>query len=619
MQDWEKIAVEEIGYTHPILPSLGSLGAGLIGTVIVNPFFGFCLLGGLGYWTWQRTMSAAKQDEAIREYSCYGISLGKKQFQEYVREFGIEKVRSELLWAEENDYQLNDTALEWLDEIENPQPVVDPIDTLTQPLPWEVVSPLVPQTRPTQIESQPLTQHRSSQIQPPTTAIDPSLSQNPILASVPQIATPTVISPSNGFLNNLIPKVQNSCFIGLPRSGKDYLASLIAEEAKLKFGVKIFLLDPKGSPKEHALWAGIADRIFHFNGFEISSEQHARKIREGFSEFRQELKQTDGKHRWILVYNEFTTSCLELKAAGDTFLTRELPKLIAMGDSLQMNLWVLAQAPHMNAGLDGSIMGLFNRFLIVEPETINTMRGWGKTQLMSGINLDRATDYIRKSEMRRAVYCSAIDDEWLSIPRLARKTPYFCRETEKWIGGEPSHLGDTSAVENIQIPTPAVPRQHPGNTPVVIEIAETVATVTLELQDTTSATPRQHPSPAPAVSENTQTIAPVRFEPPPIPSSQQNPRANDLDAAVMNYFLHPTTSKEPKQPSKIKDASSIRKFGDPESVRIYGDIDSQLARSLERLVQAKKLVSPMNGYWALEDWVEPVNLRQSTSVQLSLV
>jgi hypothetical protein len=370
---------------------------------------------------------------------------------------------------------------------------------------------------------------------------------------------------SNEFLSWLMPTMQSYCFIGLPESGKDYLCSLAAQRAKQLFGVKILFLDPKGDKNEVELWRGIADETYSFEGYETSSEDHANHIRAAFDKFKELAKRSKQvaektgikQDRWLLIYNEFTTSALELKKVKDDFLAGELPKLIAMGSSLKMNFWLMAQSPQMNAGLDGSVMGLFARVLIIQPQNIGTMEGWNKAQLMTGINLTQAKRLFEKSEMKRVVFSSASHPYLRPVPRLKRPY-YFCRETETWVGEKPiasvKPVADNSSIvkpTNIEI----IPISK------VIDIPETLQG---NLQ--------------PSIAKSATSV----------PEEYQ-----DIEEAIMAYF-NGAKDKTPKPYAIIRNATSLRGFA---------SVDREaFLMAMENLVSRELIEAPVPNIWIATAW-----------------
>lgn len=548
---WYKVAAESAPDCHPVLPLIASLLMGLGILVNTSSIPAAIAGGGAGMWmSMNRAIRSGKQLDAIYD-GYYAISLDADGLRQYTIDYGIEATKAQLLDARERGFMLSEAAEDLLDR---PTPVVPTQVPLIEP--QLITTPTIQFTDNSEVLA---------------SAIEPQIIASPtttIQANVPKV--------SKDFLESLLPKLQNYCFIGLPRSGKDYLCSLMAEEAKRLFpNTKIFVINPKGDPNESPLWEGIADRMYEFVGFETSSREHVRHVKAAFEQFKNVVKESKGEHRWVLVYNEFTTSSLEFKASGDAFLASELPKLIAMGDSLKMNLWLMAQSPHMNAGLDGSVLGMFARLLIIQPENLGTFEGWQKTQLMAGVNLDRVRRVCENSEMGRAVFCSALDERWLSMPRLARKTRWYCRESEQWVGDSPESVAESlpqlpdEVTSHIVTSLPSQPPSH-----LVAELpAESVKTATFK--DSAE-------SPSHRVTElATPDLEPASLEPP-----------TPFEAVILEFF----TAAQQQQPKALRDIKQANR------IKNLGIKDSELLTNLNSLVQKSELNSPMVGYWTLPGW-----------------
>jgi hypothetical protein len=88
----------------------------------------------------------------------------------------------------------------------------------------------------------------------------------------------TTIDPD--IIRNLLgDSMKSTFFCGIQGSGKGFLVSLLAAEARRQ-GNKTFLLDPKGDEDEKSLWVGAVNRVSRFIGRkEESPETYVEKIK----------------------------------------------------------------------------------------------------------------------------------------------------------------------------------------------------------------------------------------------------------------------------------------------------------------------------------------------------
>jgi hypothetical protein len=244
----------------------------------------------------------------------------------------------------------------------------------------------------------------------------------------------TTIDPD--LIRNLLgDSMKSTFFCGIQGSGKGFLVSLLAAEARRQ-GHKIFLLDPKGDDDERSLWDGAINRVFRFVGRkEESPETYVDKIKGAIKAYS-EYAESNGKTKYtILIFDEFSSAAGKFAQTKNDklWLVNEIEDLVKLGDAAGICLWLVAQTPHCKHGIDGSLLSSLRRIIIASEDNLAQLQNWTNTTFMTGINLDDCAMMCQASPVNRAVYNSVTRD-WYAMPRLRQGETYFDRDSRQMVG-----------------------------------------------------------------------------------------------------------------------------------------------------------------------------------------
>jgi hypothetical protein len=264
----------------------------------------------------------------------------------------------------------------------------------------------------------------------PTTAIDISDYQEI------DLETRTTIDPD--IIRNLLgDSMKSTFFCGIQGSGKGFLVSLLAAEARRQ-GHKVFLLDPKGDEDEKSLWNGSVNRVSRFVGRkEDSPETYVEKIKGAIKAYV-EYAEENGKAKYtVLVFDEFSSAAGKFAStkSDKLWLTNEIEDLVKLGDAAGICLWLVAQTPHCKNGIDGSLLSSLRRIIIASEDNLAQLANWTNTQFMTGISLDECAKMCQASPVNRSVY-NSVTREWYAMPRLRQGESYFDRDSRQMVGSD---------------------------------------------------------------------------------------------------------------------------------------------------------------------------------------
>jgi hypothetical protein len=231
--------------------------------------------------------------------------------------------------------------------------------------------------------------------------------------------------------------MKSTFFCGIQGSGKGFLVSLLAAEARRQ-GHKTFLLDPKGDEDEKSLWVGAVNRVSRFGGRkEESPETYVEKIKGAIKAYC-DYAESNGKAKYtILIFDEFSSAAGKFAQTRDSklWLVNEIEDLVKLGDAAGICLWLVAQTPHCKNGIDGSLLSSLRRIIIASQDNLAQLQNWTNTTFMNGVSLDDCAQMCQASPVNRAVY-NSVSREWCAMPRLRQGETYFGRDSRRMVGSE---------------------------------------------------------------------------------------------------------------------------------------------------------------------------------------
>jgi hypothetical protein len=246
----------------------------------------------------------------------------------------------------------------------------------------------------------------------------------------------TTINPD--IIRNLLgDSMKSTFFCGIQGSGKGFLVSLLAAEARRQ-GHKTFLLDPKGDEDEKSLWVGAVNRVSRFVGRkEESPETYVEKIKGAIKAYC-EYAESNGKAKYtILIFDEFSSAAGKFASTKNDklWLVNEIEDLVKLGDAAGICLWLVAQTPHCKNGIDGSLLSSLRRIIIASEDNLAQLQNWTNTTFMNGVSLDDCAMMCQASPVDRSVY-NSVTREWYALPRLRQGETYFDRDSRQMVGSE---------------------------------------------------------------------------------------------------------------------------------------------------------------------------------------
>jgi hypothetical protein len=447
--DWEEISTDEIKNNHIVLPLLGSIGLGLAGLVLINPLAGFCVFAAATLMTYKKTVAISRQDEAIRQYDCYPITLDQELLAAYISEVGVEQTKEQLLWAKTAEYQMTQAAKDWLNSIEKPIHLV--FDSSSSPS-TEVADPILETTTAGVVESL-----NSLYYQPDIIAATPNQVQA-------QIQTRTVYSSQSqdenfDLVESILTKLSSLLFLAMPGCGKGVLISNLIRALKITHpNAIIIVIDPKGSKKEIRYWDGIADHLHRKQIKYLSSPEKIQWIKDGWEIFERESIKADGDYPVILILDEMLAVGGEF-GTKDLFLQNKIKDVVSMGPSERQFVWIATQSPAVgDLGISGAIGNQLKKVIIARPEYSNMMKNWAtvKYPLIAGVDFSPIDKCMAESSVGRAAYWE-VDGKWRPMKELANHSGYNRDQETYDIPNEPEdRVTNNQHIGTVQITEPDI-------------------------------------------------------------------------------------------------------------------------------------------------------------------
>jgi hypothetical protein len=214
---------------------------------------------------------------------------------------------------------------------------------------------------------------------------------------------------------------QSALIVGVPGSGKGVTVSVAVRVLRQRNpNLKVFVIDPKASPKERGYWESIADdyRAFSLKNCEDPDEGAAWLL-----QCMDAFRRLPGPK--LCIFDELMTAATELELADSKL--KALPKLkkfvvglVGQGDSEAEWLWAMTQSPQVkDLGMSGGVRANLRVIGLVSPKNMSAVEALVSTQLIpkpdGGMVELRAI--MAASPVGRAVFDGKIA-RWLPMPKL---------------------------------------------------------------------------------------------------------------------------------------------------------------------------------------------------------
>ena len=253
-----------------------------------------------------------------------------------------------------------------------------------------------------------------------------TLAQTVLEAIAPGVAAAApsmqhIVSPVWNPAQDLGENPQSALIVGVPGSGKGMMVSNAIKVLKAQVpSLKVFVIDPKASPKERGYWESIADdyRCFSLKNCEDPDEGAAWLLR-----CMDAFRKLPGPK--LCIFDELMTAATELELA-DTKM-KALPKLkkfvvglVGQGDSEAEWLWAMTQSPQVkDLGMSGGVRANLRVIGLVSSKNMMAVEALVSTQLIPKPDggMDELRSIMAASPVGRAVFDGKIA-RWLPMPNL---------------------------------------------------------------------------------------------------------------------------------------------------------------------------------------------------------
>jgi hypothetical protein len=230
-----------------------------------------------------------------------------------------------------------------------------------------------------------------------------------------------IVSPVWNPAQDLGENPQSALIVGVPGAGKGVTVSVAVRVLKERNpNLKVFVIDPKASPKERGYWESIADdyRCFSLKNCEDPDEGAAWLLR-----CMEAFRRLPGPK--LCIFDELMTAATELELADSKL--KALPKLkkfvvglVGQGDSEGEWLWAMTQSPQVkDLGMSGGVRANLRVIGLVSPKNMTAVEALVSTQLIPKPDggMDELRAIMDASPVGRAVFDGKIA-RWLPMPKL---------------------------------------------------------------------------------------------------------------------------------------------------------------------------------------------------------
>ncbi|MBW4666518.1 MAG: hypothetical protein KME60_03480 [Cyanomargarita calcarea GSE-NOS-MK-12-04C] len=239
-----------------------------------------------------------------------------------------------------------------------------------------------------------------------------------------------------------------SCLIlGRSGDGKDMWVSNTLRDIKKTGGVRVYVVDPKGTDHEKTYYEGVADVYQAFKSGSMSDAEVVDNFKKAFEQFLSIQSDT-----WLLVITESTLVGDAFSRTKDNYLAEKISKLVTTGNADKRNLWMMAQVTNLaNLGIDSNARGQFPTFAVCHRKNIdNAVNSWGKYGTLGKIKTEVLRLACKTSPRERCFYSPNVG-EWLPMPELPNYSGYdrdkFTKTTAIAPTPTPQEIKDTHQSE----------------------------------------------------------------------------------------------------------------------------------------------------------------------------
>lgn len=384
-EDWQALAFRNASENNNQLKFIGGAILAGIATAAVSPLTGALVAGYCVYSCIKDLHDKGRNRMAVRNYGMVAPFLGEREFNDYARqvvaENGQEKLLEELIFADENGFELSESAYQF-------------IETNASHLIQESTQP-----RQLLASSVPVIATQSSFTGEPDLTID----------IVKAIASP----------------VQNCLIFGIGGSGKGMLVANALRRIKADNpNRKIFYIDPKADEKEFGYLDGVVDEVARKKCKNRPPEEIIEWMLKTLDEYklwRQNVEES------LLVIDEGSTLGDAAKKCKNNTIGTMVLHIASMGDVDKEKVWILAQSPFVEPlGMTLAQTSQLVSACIVGDKNTNVIKQWSRSPIMGTIKQPELDELLRACPIpqnKRAIYWGGTS-KWYAMPVLENYSSY---------------------------------------------------------------------------------------------------------------------------------------------------------------------------------------------------
>lgn len=404
-EEWRQVALQRVGNNNLQAHVFGGFALAATVAVMSTPLTGALVAGYVLWSAVEKGRNQQKNFEAVRN-GCVAHVLEDSEFRAYARQVGQEKIMQELKYAHEENYELSNTALDYL-EVQAPQ-ILNP--SKTQPL------------------------------------LQPTLSTS----------TEYQIDYSIDIVKEMVAPVRNCIVFGIGGSGKGMLVSNAIRKVKTENpNRKIFYIDPKNEPAEYGYTEGHCDVIRRFTADGKSSAEICEFITNTLKEYQAWVVNQEES---LLIIDEGSTLGDAAKKEKNDDIGTLILHIASLGGAKRKNMWLMAQSPFVGPlGLNLSTTSQITPVCLISDVNTSVLKQWSKSSILEKITLDELNKLIEESPVHRAVYFGGTS-KWYAMPELTNYSD-IDRDNNKPVGDalsttERQELRDVTTATAVQAPLP---------------------------------------------------------------------------------------------------------------------------------------------------------------------
>jgi hypothetical protein len=374
-EEWGQLALQNVGNNGLQMHVFGGFALAATVAVMSNPLTGALVAGYVLFSAFEKGRNQQKNFDAVRK-GCVAHVLDGGEFRAYVRQVGHETVMKELQYATEEEYEISDAALDYLEQ-------VAPTGTQDIPRLAGFPAPELPQSQA------PFMQSDASQYQ-----VDYSID------IVKEITAP----------------IRNCIIFGIGGSGKGVLVSNAIRKIKHDNpNRKIFYIDPKNEPGEYGYTEGHCDVIRRFTADGKSSAEICEFITTTLKEYQEWAQKQEES---LLIIDEGSTLGDAAKKEKNTDIGTLILHIASLGGAKRKNMWLMAQSPFVSPlGLDLNTTSQIAAVCLVSSANTGVLKQWSRSPILEKITLEEMNRLIAESPVNRAVYFGG-NSKWYAMPEL---------------------------------------------------------------------------------------------------------------------------------------------------------------------------------------------------------